>query len=191
MIPTHPRLPSPLLSMPKSSPRVPGKNNYSVRFIPSPHLPLKPKTKETSLNQKVFVQAEVLGQKPKISSEIKHPLCPLPSAVKLICQNHIITMRKSKWGQCTTSDNSMFLEPQRCIVFAWPQTPWTQKTPGAAQTPNQGLLLSVPWSASNTWGSWACVLEGPAHVKLSFSRAPWDKVWRARCLLVRWSRKHW
>ena len=119
MIPTHPHPPSPLLlSMPKSFPTVPGKNSYSVRFIPSPHLPLEPKAKQKSLNQKVFVQAEVFGQKLKISSEIKHPLCPLPSAVKLICQNHIIKMRKSKWGQCTTSDNSTYLEPQRCIVLA-------------------------------------------------------------------------
>lgn len=112
MVPTHPHAPSPLLSMPKSSPKVPGKNTYSVRFIPSPHhLPLDPKTNQTSLNQKVFVQAEVLGQKLKISSEINHLFCPFPSAVKLICQNHIIKMQKSKWGQCTALDNSTFLEP--------------------------------------------------------------------------------
>lgn len=85
--------PSPLfLSVHKSSSTVPGKHSYSVRFTPSPHLYLEPKTKQTSLNQKVSAQ-----KKKKVSAHVKiltktqnfisNPISSLPPP--LSCEPHL------------------------------------------------------------------------------------------------------
>lgn len=127
MISLHPRPPSPLPSLhAQNLPQSAWKNNYSVRFIPSPYLPLEPNQgKHLSVKKSLFKQKSS-DKHPKFHQKSNILFAP-PPAVKLICQNHIIKMRKSRWGQCTTSDNSTFLEPQRCIVFAQPQIPGLRK----------------------------------------------------------------
>lgn len=77
--------PSPLfLSVHKSSSTVPGKHSYSVRFTPSSHLYLEPKTKQTSLNQKVFAHVKILT---KTQNFISNPISSLPPPLN--CEPHL------------------------------------------------------------------------------------------------------